>query len=366
MKGVISTIHPQDEMLINAMAGLKNEGLAKAVYFRQGYEINQTLQTVLDWKVQHSVPKDKSHAHVLDFACGYGRATRFLVAEVNPGNVWASDIYAEAVEFQKATFGVNGFVSHHNPDAIVCDQRFDLIFVASLFTHLPQDRFEDWLKKLHSLLKPDGVVAFSVHDQTLAHGRAINDNGFLFLAESESRSLDKNEYGSTYVTEGYLQDAVARLFGKGWPLKRNPLALCGSHDVYLISRNAVEDFSSFVYVLPPVGYVDWFSLSDEGVFRIGGWAGEHNDQFAIDSLVVSINGKVVSRLKPGLPRADVARVLGKQSLAHSGWDFSLSGIDKERQADEVVEVTLNSTSGKVALLHSSLLADTALPVLPVA
>lgn len=56
MKGVISTIHPQDEMLINAMAGLKNEGLAKAVYFRQGYEINQTLQTVLDWKVRQSPP----------------------------------------------------------------------------------------------------------------------------------------------------------------------------------------------------------------------------------------------------------------------------------------------------------------------
>ena len=45
LTGIDTTIHPEDEMLLNAVSGLTNVGLAKAVYFRQGYEINSTLQT---------------------------------------------------------------------------------------------------------------------------------------------------------------------------------------------------------------------------------------------------------------------------------------------------------------------------------
>ena len=360
LTGIDTTIHPEDEMLLNAVSGLTNVGLAKAVYFRQGYEINSTLQTILDW----SAGSKKSEAKVLDFACGYGRATRFLVAQVSPRNVWVSDIYEEAVKFQIEQFGVNGFVSCYEPAELRCEEKFDLIFVTSLFTHLPQARFEQWIHRLYNLLLPEGVLAFSVHDQALAGGRIIPSDGFLFVPESESRSLDENEYGSTYVTEQYVASVVRKITSPTHNFKRLPLALCGSHDIYLISRNAQQDFSTLAYTQPPVGYVDWFSLSAEGVFRIGGWAGEHDSKFAISNISVSINQKVVANLKPSFERADVVRALGIEHFSVSGWDFSMPGIDKKRQGSDTVEVVLTSTTGKTAILHSSLMSDAALPVLP--
>ncbi|MBO1346566.1 MAG: hypothetical protein EBE86_003795 [Hormoscilla sp. GUM202] len=35
----------------------------------------------------------------LDFACGYGRFTRFLVQEMSPDRILVSDIYSEAARF---------------------------------------------------------------------------------------------------------------------------------------------------------------------------------------------------------------------------------------------------------------------------
>ncbi|MGO9954693.1 MAG: hypothetical protein ACLP50_01710 [Solirubrobacteraceae bacterium] len=46
-------------------------------------------------------------------------------------------------------------------------RRFDLVFVASPFTYLPDRAFGAWLSKLWELVAPGGVLAFSVHDEVL-------------------------------------------------------------------------------------------------------------------------------------------------------------------------------------------------------
>ena len=358
LTGVDTTVHPEDEMLLNAMAGIPNKGLARAVYFRQGHEINSTLQELLDW----ACAGDKRNAKVLEFACGYGRATRFLVAQVNPRNVWASDIYAGAVEFQRKQFGVNGFVSCHEPSELACDETFDLIFVASLFTHLPRHRFEQWLARLFQMLSPRGVLAFSVHDETLVAGRAMPEDGYLFVKASESRSLDLDEYGSTYVTEGYMSGAIARVIGAGahWHYKRLPLALCGAHDMYLVARDPTQDFSTLVHVQPPVGYVERFGVTPGGALTVAGWAAEHDLTERVENISVSVDGRVRATARPDIDRPDVVQVLGKASFLRSGWLVSLRNLPPSRHGSKAVEVTVTSSSGRSAILHSSALSDAAM------
>jgi 2-polyprenyl-3-methyl-5-hydroxy-6-metoxy-1,4-benzoquinol methylase len=360
LRGIDTAIHPEDEMLLNAVKALPSVGLAQSIYFRQGFEINATLQSILEW----AAGPRKMAAQILDFACGYGRSTRFLVAEVPPENVWVSDIYEGAVEFQKQQFGVNGFVSRYEPNEVVCDERFDLIFVASLFTHLPRHRFEQWLNRLFQLLKAKGVLAFSVHDSALAAGRAMSSDGFRFVPESESRSLDLQEYGATYVTEQYVAGEIERALGAQYSYKRLPLALCGSHDVYLVSKDPYEDFSTFLFVNPPVGYVDWFSLSKQGLFRIGGWAAEHDPNHHVQSITVSIDGGLIASFKPTFERGDVAKALGSEHAKLSGWDFWKDGYSREADGDKIVEVVLTSTTGRSTILHSSRLGDASPPNLP--
>ena len=76
---------------------------------------------------------------------------------------------------------------------------------------MPERTFTNWLQNLYDLLTPDGVLMFSVHDECLrAPHVEMPAKGILFSANSESQSLDKEEYGTTYVTEKFVREIVDR------------------------------------------------------------------------------------------------------------------------------------------------------------
>jgi len=339
-------IHPDDEMFQVALQTLKQEDLARSGYFRQGAEIHETIVQIANWRFGKLADVSK----YLEFACGYGRSTRFLVRELDPSKVWVSDIYTEAVAFQEDNFHVNGFASVTDPDKLVCETNFDLIFVASLFTHLPEARFEAWLKRLYSMLSSRGVLAFSVHDEVLAAGRTIPKSGMLFLAESESQSLGKVEYGTNIVTEGYVRSAIAKAAGPNWKYHREPKALCGAHDVYLVSGSVDEDFSGFRYHKPLVGYCDEILEISGATIQISDWAGEPNDGFDVDEIQIFLDGTLVGVGKAELPRSDVVKALGQPKYANSGWriEFSRSMACQE---PAMIEVRVRSQSGATTMIH---------------
>jgi SAM-dependent methyltransferase len=348
LSGVNTTIHPKDEMLLSAVQSLQSYDLAWSLYFHQGAEIHDTIMQIANWRFGDlaSVPK------FLDFACGYGRSTRFLVRNLKPSKIWVSDIYKEAVEFQKRTFDVSGFVSVTDPSTLVSETGFDMIFVASLFTHLPESRFEAWFKRLFSMLSPNGILAFSVHDEALAAGRSIPSSGIFFSPESESQSLSKAEYGTNVVTEGYVSGVIKRVAGSTWKYHRGRKVMCGVHDVYLVSRDQEEGFSDFEYSLLPVGYVDWFLREADGTIRIGGWAGEPNEHVDLDEVRVYIDGQLLAASKTGLPRPDVVNVLGQPKFAKSGWEVCLSK-SKIPKSSGMIEVRAFSQTGTSTMLHFS-------------
>src|SRR5690348_3797261 len=53
------------------------------VYFRQGLEIMSAIRQIVNWKFQNLANVNT----FLDFACGYGRSSRFLVTEIAPSCV---------------------------------------------------------------------------------------------------------------------------------------------------------------------------------------------------------------------------------------------------------------------------------------
>ncbi|MGO9956852.1 MAG: hypothetical protein ACLP50_12875 [Solirubrobacteraceae bacterium] len=54
-----------------------------------------------------------------------------------------------------------------DPAALPTSRRFDLVFVALPFTHLPDRAFGVWLSKLWELVVHGGVLAFNVHNEVL-------------------------------------------------------------------------------------------------------------------------------------------------------------------------------------------------------
>ncbi|SFQ18844.1 class I SAM-dependent methyltransferase [Parafilimonas terrae] len=186
----------------------------------------------------------------LDFASGYGRLTRYTSELINPKQIWISDIKQGAVEFQVEKFGVNGILSSEDPDAFHLTKQFDLIFVGSLFSHLPDETFGRWLQRIYDLLNDDGLLIFTVHDQSLKENLFLQKQNIVFVPVSEEVNLlskdgclPGTQYGMTYVSEDYVNAQIQNLKPKPMQYRRFKKGMWELQDLYIISRKFREDLA---------------------------------------------------------------------------------------------------------------------------
>ena len=102
----------------------------------------------------------------LDLPSGYGRVTRFLARYVDPGFVTACDVDANAVAFCMSEFGVNGIVAERDPARTHLGHAYDLVFVGSLLTHLPEPAVATLLDRIVDRLAPDGLLVFTTQGES--------------------------------------------------------------------------------------------------------------------------------------------------------------------------------------------------------
>jgi SAM-dependent methyltransferase len=148
----------------------------------------------------------------LEFASGHGRFTRHLVKAIGSDAVTVSDVVADAVAFARDTFGVNGFVSTARPEDLHWAARHDVVFVLSLFSHLPRGSWGRWLRRLFDAIAPGGVLVFSTHGAEAAkrQGVTLDGEGFFFAASSESQAIDAQEYGTALTDEMFVRAQMAQ------------------------------------------------------------------------------------------------------------------------------------------------------------
>jgi SAM-dependent methyltransferase len=146
----------------------------------------------------------------LEFACGFGRFTRHLTARLPKGAVHVSEIVPEAMAFLPTRFPVVPHPSAHTPEAFAAPGQFDVVFVLSLFSHLPQTTWTGWLRCLWEAVAPGGVLIFSTHGEFCATAAKaqMDVDGFAFFSGSESTTLEDIEYGMTYTSQAYVARVV--------------------------------------------------------------------------------------------------------------------------------------------------------------
>ena len=309
-----------------------NADKARAVYhyLTSGKQSMNVITQICNWhfKVIENV------SSFLDFASGYGRFTRFLVQELSHDKVWVSDIYADALQFQKDQFGVQAISSAHDPNEFKVGLSFDFIFVASLFSHLPEVTFSQWLRRLYELLSSGGVLVFSVHDNavipaSLLVGReASNDDSFLFAPVSESGSLDKNEYGCMYVSEAFVGRVVKSISGTA-NYFRVPKGLWNYQDIYVVTKNSISDFGKLNISSGPLGFLDKFYFTETGDFVLEGWAVELNYSLHLESIEIFINDSLAYRCvvsEEFFERPDVVAIYKETALGYDADSFLKSGF----------------------------------------
>ena len=203
-------------------------------YFADGWRTLSELMLLLE-----AVDKPLLRtASVLEFASGHGRFTRHLVKALGAERVTVSDIVVDAVDFSQQTFGVKGFASASVPEQVRWPQQYELVFVLSLFSHLPRSTWTRWLQVLRDAVAPGGLLVFSTHGMKAADFDSVklDDEGFFFAPSSESNAIDANEYGTAFTSERFVLDRIAETWG-GDALRHRSLVHFWNHqDAYVLQR----------------------------------------------------------------------------------------------------------------------------------
>ncbi|MEA2601130.1 MAG: hypothetical protein QOF89_2122 [Acidobacteriota bacterium] len=344
-------VHAEDEMLLhylNLHGG--NRDLALVLYFDSGRRIWETMAAILRWRFGGVGGPPAPGFQLLDFASGYGRVTRFAVLDVPPERLWVADVYAGGVRFQEEAFGVHGLVSHADPERFACGETFDAIVVSSLFTHLPEATFRSWLCRLWGLLRPGGVLVFSVHDRDLlAPGQELPPSGILFDPRSESGSLSTEQYGTTWVDEPFVRQMI-RTVAPGGSVHRIPRGLLRFQDLYVVVPEADAGFSGLTLRAEPEGFVEHCSQAGSRL-RLAGWAVDRARRAAPRELRVAVGGETLLVHRDFTPRPEVAVLFPYEEVEACGWDFIAELPAGAEEADPVLAVDVVDAEGGVSRLY---------------
>jgi len=164
-------IHPRCEMFAFAARG-SGEQAARNYYFHSAHFLVERLLARLAREGRRA--EDLS---ILDFASGYGRFARFFAALFR--RVTVADIDAEMIEFNRRTFGVDGFLSPSVASSLQPTPDYDVVFAFSLFTHLAEEPWQAWLRALWGFVRPQGLLVFSARTPRLGERLAESVGGTL-------------------------------------------------------------------------------------------------------------------------------------------------------------------------------------------
>jgi SAM-dependent methyltransferase len=194
-------------------------------------------------------------ANVLDFGCGWGRLTRYLIRDVAPSRLYGCDPVEGILDICRAnrvpaTFARSEFL----PERVPFDERFDLVFAFSVFTHLSEAAHERSLLALHRSLRPGGLLIVTIRPpaylsqseamlpllDSLAPDRraALAAPRYLFVPHAvdethpQARRDGEIEYGETVITMAYVRERWSSLF----ELLESDVQLEDLHQVILTLR----------------------------------------------------------------------------------------------------------------------------------
>jgi len=137
-------------------------------YMQTNYTGNSEDATLREGFVAYRLFKNYYETHVgpiascrgvLDFGCGWGRIVRFFLRDVLAEKVSGVDHSEEAIQACRKTnrWSTFSLIDPHPPTALP-NNSFDLIYLYSVFSHLPEEMHLTLLREFQRLLVPGGLL----------------------------------------------------------------------------------------------------------------------------------------------------------------------------------------------------------------
>lgn len=157
------------------------------------------------------------NARVLDYGCGWGRLIRLLYKFVPIDNIYGVDPWDESIRICHDN-NVQGHlaISEYVPRTLPFDQKFDLIYAFSVFTHLSEKTAHVVLETLRQYISPEGILAITIRPQEYWHFhnqgalsttmlQAHTEKGFAFMPHNRPPIDGDITYGDTSLSLEYIQ-----------------------------------------------------------------------------------------------------------------------------------------------------------------
>ena len=161
---------------------------------------------------------------ILDWGCGAGRLSRYLVAGTPGCRVTGADIDAGNVAWCDDNLPGGRFLTLGlAPPTPFASGEFNLIVGCSVVTHLTEDMLLSWLEELHRVTSPGallflsfaGPVQFTYLGIPPSLYRRTENEGFIDFARDgalDGHIPDADYYRSTWMSRGYITRTWSRFF----------------------------------------------------------------------------------------------------------------------------------------------------------
>jgi SAM-dependent methyltransferase len=179
---------------------------------------------ILEQALSHCGQRWSDVTSCLEIGSGYGRIIRELRRRLPPENIYACDVIAEGVQFCATEMGVNRADVPGGPN-FTKSPTYDLVYLLSVFTHLPTPQIIGILRAIDLAMKGRGILVFTTHgmvsarDRIQRYRRPWSDLREEILAALEKEgsyygnySYYKSEYGMAWYTDSFLRDLMGELF----------------------------------------------------------------------------------------------------------------------------------------------------------
>lgn len=182
----------------------------------QGFlELGRRAADTIEVAVAQAGRPIESMQAILDFGCGSGRVLRHWQKLDGRVAVFGTEMNGELVaECRRCVPFASVGQNRPAPPLDHPDQRFDLIYALSVFTHLHENLQRDWRDELRRLLTPGGLLLVTTH------GRFYRPR----LSEAERARFDRGEcvvQGAEFLGENlcityHPEASVRALFADGF------------------------------------------------------------------------------------------------------------------------------------------------------
>jgi SAM-dependent methyltransferase len=159
---------------------------------------------------------------ILDWGCGAGRITRYLLS-CTEARVYGADIDEDNIDWCKRNLSGEFIRVPLDPPTSLPNGFFDLVIGASVITHLTEAMQFAWLEEMHRITRPGALLFLSISGPTqFAHQgfpaslyRRVQELGFIDHTRDPALDgyiKDADYYRSTWHSRPYVMRHWARYF----------------------------------------------------------------------------------------------------------------------------------------------------------